>query len=45
VLRNKMEDYFARSNRAILRLAAAQGVKYEFPPVLPEHWPPQNVAA
>jgi len=45
VLRDKIEDYFARSNRSILKLAAAQGVNYEFPPVLPEHWPPQNVAA
>jgi hypothetical protein len=38
-LRERLEEYFARSNRAILRFAAAEGVEYMFPAVLPPQWP------
>jgi hypothetical protein len=43
-LRERLVEYFAGSNRAILRLAAAEGLDYTFPAVLPPQWP-QTIAA
>lgn len=37
--RSRLAEYFQRSNRAILRLAAMEGVEYNFPDVLPSGWP------
>jgi hypothetical protein len=37
--RNRLAEYFQRSNRAILRLAAMEGMEYDFPDVLPSGWP------
>jgi hypothetical protein len=37
--RSRLAEYFQRSNRAILRLAATEGVEYDFPDVLPSGWP------
>jgi hypothetical protein len=37
--RSRLAEYFQRSNLAILRLAAMEGVEYDFPDVLPSGWP------
>jgi hypothetical protein len=37
--RSRLAEYFERSNRAILRLTAMEGVEYDFPDVLPFGWP------
>jgi len=38
-LGKRLAEYFGRSDRSVLRLAAAEGVDYAFPDVLPPQWP------
>ena len=40
--RARLEEYFQRSNQAILRLSAMEGMDYSFPDVLPSGWPRQS---
>jgi hypothetical protein len=37
-LRAALEEYFARSDRAILRLAALEGIALQLPPLRPDGW-------
>jgi hypothetical protein len=39
VRRATLAEYFQRSNQAILRLTASEGIDYTFPDVLPSGWP------
>jgi hypothetical protein len=39
VRRATLAEYFQRSNQAILRLTASEGIDYKFPDVLPSDWP------